>query len=97
MQKHSEDFYVAAIKSIYPLSWNIRRPVVSGYVAEVFFADTPNGTVVCKFNDKDIIQRNYQISQLAQLNNIPVPYTNKHAYLDVNFEGDTIWTWCRWR
>lgn len=71
----SELFAHSVIYSIAPQAYNIRRPVIRGGVANVFYADSPSGTFVYRFNSKDIIQHNQKIGCLLRENNIPVPET----------------------
>lgn len=87
MKKRTENFYIDAIQSVYPESWFIRHPDIVGFVGKVYLVETPDGTVVCKFNDKDLIVRNYQVSQLLQTKNLSVPHTQIHAFADVFFES----------
>ena len=87
MKKYNEQNYIDAIQSVYPESWYIRQPDIKGFVGTVFFAETENGTIVCKFNDKDIIQHNYQISQLLQPKDMIIPHTQKHMFADTYFES----------
>lgn len=91
MSNHSDEFYTSAIKTVFPTSWDVRRPNVCGVTYPVFLADTPNGTVVCKFNNTDILFKNHKVSNLAQLYDIPVPRTRVRAYLDTWFE---TYTYC---
>ncbi len=87
MQKHGTEFYHAAIKSLYPDASGIRIPAVPGGISPLFLADTDKGTIVCKFNDADIIKRNHIISETLNLCDVPVPRTTTHAYLDVHMEA----------
>ncbi len=87
MKKYSTDFYHTAIKSYYPTATNIRLPVVSGSIADVFLADVaPGKTFVYKFNDTPIIRRNHELCEQLNLRNIPIPRTTTHAYMQTSFE-----------
>lgn len=86
MIKHSTIFYHSAIKNLYPDARNIRTPLVAGMTSPVFLADTNVETVVFKFNDCDMIQRNHTISQILRIADVPAPYTQTHRYLDACFE-----------
>lgn len=87
MPQHTDNFYHSAIKIAYPYSWDIRRPDVMGAVGNVFILETASGTKVCKFNHADIILRNKAVSEILSLNDIPMPQTKVHAYLDTWFES----------
>ena len=87
MNKHSDDFYCAAIKNIYQNSWSIRKPLVQGGVCPLFLVDTPDGTKVCRFGEKEMVARNKLVSDLLTFHDIPVPYTRTHAFLDMYFES----------
>ncbi len=87
MQKHSDEFYCAAIHSVYPNAYNIRQPYVLGRISPVFICDTISGPVVCKFNDSNIINRNYYISELLNLVDVPVPQTMPHSFCGAHFES----------
>ena len=86
MRTRDDDFYCAAIKSIFPGSWNVRVPVVSGAVCPVFLCDTPNGTQVCRFSNRNIVFRNKKISDLLVQNGVPMPDTTVRAYMGAWFE-----------
>jgi aminoglycoside phosphotransferase (APT) family kinase protein len=87
MAHHSEEFYHSAIKSAFPNSWEIRKPVICGQHSPVFLIDTPDGTKVCKFNAPEIVYHNRSAAQLLAMNDIPVPQTKVHAYMDAWFES----------
>lgn len=86
MQKHSEDFYKAAIKSAFPNSWSIRHPNICGGVSPIFLVNTPSCVQVCKFNEYALSFRNRVVSQLLELADVPVPRISVHAYLNTWFE-----------
>lgn len=87
INRHSNDFFRAAIKSLHPGAWDIRVPPVPGNDAHVFFADTPNGTFVYKFNSREIIMRNRVVSNVLRLYDIPAPVSTAHAYMKTYFES----------
>ncbi len=87
MTRRSTDFYHAAIKSCHPYAFDIRQPIVAGVVGDVFLADVaPGKTYVYKFNDKPIVQRNYELCETLALIGAPVPRTTVHSYLQTSFE-----------
>lgn len=87
MKSHPAEFYHAAIHSVYPNAYNIRQPYVLGRISPVFICDTMSGPVVCKFNDRDVINRNYHMSALLNLADIPVPQTLPHSFCGAHFES----------
>ena len=87
MNLHTDEFYTAAIKNIYPNSWDVRKPAVPGGVNPVFLCDTSSGTKVCRFSNSDIVFRNRYVSDLLTMYEIPVPKTQVYAYLDTWFES----------
>ncbi len=86
MQKYPQTFYIDAIRSVYPQAKNIRQPDVIGRVGTVLLAETDEGTTVCKFNDMNIIQHNYKISQLLRQLDVSVPKIKTHMFCDAFFE-----------
>lgn len=87
MNKYNKQNYIDAIQSVYPESWFIRQPEITGSVGTVYLAETPEGTIVCKFNNKKQITRNQSISQLLRTHNLPLPQTQEHIFSDLFFES----------
>lgn len=85
--RHSIDFFHAAIKNLHPDALDIRIPPVPGNDAHVFFADTPRGTFVYKFNSREIIMRNRIVGEVLRLYDIPAPVSTAHAYMHTYFES----------
>lgn len=75
-----------AIKHVCSDVVDVTKPDVCGTVAQVYLAHTPQKTLVCRFNERDIIARNHVVSNLMALADIPVPFTHTHAYMNSWFE-----------
>lgn len=86
MHYFSDEFYVNIILRQYPDCLYIRQPDITGQVGKVFFVVLPTDTIVCKFNDQEIIQRNYQISQILKNRIASIPVTKTHEFSNVYFE-----------
>lgn len=87
MNEHDNNFYHAVIQRVFPDAHNIRTPKTVGWVAAaIYIIETDNQTLICKFNDKDIILHNKCISDLLNLHNIPVPKTTVHNLFGTWFE-----------
>ncbi len=86
MQHHSTDFYHAAIKSVDACACDIRKPKLMGKIAQVFFADVGPDTYVYRFTDEYFIRRNYKISRLLALCDVPAPRTTVQCYMKTLFE-----------
>lgn len=71
MLKDSDAFPV--IHSIIPHAYNIKRPTLQGSLQSVFIAKSIDGHFVCKFNHKDLAQKNEIISKTMLSNGINVP------------------------
>ena len=71
MLKDSDAFPV--IHSIIPHAYNIKRPTLQGSLRSVFIAKSIDGHFVCKFNHKDLAQKNEIISKTMLSNGINVP------------------------
>ena len=87
MQKLSNDFYHAAIKTAFPDADEIQTPSISGKVAQVFTFQTCDGPRVCRFNEKPIIMRNQKITQILYDYGAPIKPTHPHVYLGQYFES----------
>lgn len=87
MQKLSNEFYSAAIKTVFPDAENITTPNVVGHVANVFMFQTENGPRICRFNEHNIIERNYKLTHILYDMGAPIMPTNPHVYLGQYFES----------
>lgn len=87
MSKHDDNFYHAIIKRTFPDAHNIRKPHVLGWVAPaIYIVDTQDQTIICKFNQQEIILHNKHISDLLTAHNIDVPKTTAHNLFGTWFE-----------
>lgn len=68
------------IKSVLKDAYAIERPNVPGSLKSVFFAKTPNGTFVCKFNHPAMAIKNAEISKIMSSHGINVPQITIYNY-----------------
>ncbi len=88
MNKHDDNFYHAVITHFFPDAHNIRKPQVLGWVAPaIYIVDTKDQTLVCKFNQQEIILHNKHISDILNSHDINIPKTTVHNLFGTWFEA----------
>ncbi len=84
---HTDEFYHDAIKRALPCVQEICTPTVNGTASPVFLAKCPKETMVCKFNDYNIVMHNRKIRELLIDRDINISPACAHAFGDAWFES----------
>lgn len=79
-------FYLSAIRSALPDITDLRCPNVPGTLNTTFVASTPRGEFVCKFNHRDMANKNAKFSRLMARAGVAVPQSTVHKYNGCWFE-----------
>ena len=87
MKLHTNEYYHDIIKCALPQTQLICAPDVLGMATPVFLAKNAQDTIVCKFNDYDIVMHNYKIRKLISNNGLNIPHADIHAIEDTWFES----------
>lgn len=80
------DFYLSAIRTALPDINGLRRPAVRGALNTTFIASTPRGKFICKFNHRDMANKNAKFSQIMARAGVAIPTSTVHEYKGYWFE-----------
>lgn len=80
------EFYKTAIYNTFHDVVDITYPACCGYQNTVLFVKTTNGDYVTKFNTRDMVLKNYNVSHMARDNGILMPDIKIGQYDNLYFE-----------
>ena len=80
------EFYIDAIYNVFHRVIDIQYPTQRGSQNNVLFVKTADGDFVAKFNTRDMVIKNYDVSHLARQNGILAPDISIMGYKNTWFE-----------